>query len=147
MCHCGNTGMERTSNKSEHIKLTLEKKILPAAPAGIRTLATFRSRVRRSNQQAIPVVNVPSLQTYVPSFPFPPVPPQHPNPRPWLPRSQEPFFLSAAFFSGCRQQRLSGPWNGETVLVTYLKLVSLSYECITIGFSIILKLFGRAGLY
>ena len=28
-CHCGNTGMERTLNKSQHTKLTLEKKILP----------------------------------------------------------------------------------------------------------------------
>ena len=30
-CHCGNTRVERTPNKSQHIKLT------PAAPAGIRT--------------------------------------------------------------------------------------------------------------
>ena len=25
-CHCGNTGVERTPNKSHHTKLTLEKK-------------------------------------------------------------------------------------------------------------------------
>ena len=36
-CHCGNTGVERTPNKTQHTKLTLEKKIPPAAPAGIRT--------------------------------------------------------------------------------------------------------------
>ena len=29
MCHCGNTGLERTPNKSQHTKLTLEAKILP----------------------------------------------------------------------------------------------------------------------
>ena len=28
MCHCGNTGMERTPNKSQHTELTLEKIIL-----------------------------------------------------------------------------------------------------------------------
>ena len=52
-CHCGNTGMERTPNKSQHTKLTLEEKILPPLWPGFE-LATFRSRVRRSNQQAIP---------------------------------------------------------------------------------------------
>ena len=36
-CHCGNTGVERTPNKSQHRNLTLEKKIPPAASAGIRT--------------------------------------------------------------------------------------------------------------
>ena len=52
-CHCGNTGVERTPNKSQHTKLTLEKKIVPPLLPGFE-LATFRSRVRRSNQQAIP---------------------------------------------------------------------------------------------
>ena len=52
-CHCGNKGMELTSNKSQHTKFTLEKKILPPLLPGFE-LATFRSRVRRSNQQAIP---------------------------------------------------------------------------------------------
>ena len=53
MCHCGNTGVERTLSKSQHTKLTLEKKFrLPLLP-GIE-LATFRSRVRRSCQRAIP---------------------------------------------------------------------------------------------
>ena len=47
------TGVERTPNKSQHTKLTLEKKILPPLLPGLE-LATFRSRVRRSNQQAIP---------------------------------------------------------------------------------------------
>ena len=28
MCHCGNMGMEQTLNKSQHRKLTLEKKRL-----------------------------------------------------------------------------------------------------------------------
>ena len=53
-CQCGNTGAERTPNNSQHTKLTLEKKILPPLLSGFE-LATFRSRVRRSNQQAIPV--------------------------------------------------------------------------------------------
>ena len=45
--------MERTPNKSQYTKLTLEKKILPPLLPGLE-LATFRSRVGRSNQQAIP---------------------------------------------------------------------------------------------
>ena len=53
MCHCSNTGVERTPNKSQHTKLTLEKKILSPLLPGFE-LATFRSRVRCSNQQAIP---------------------------------------------------------------------------------------------
>ena len=40
-------------NKSEHRKLTLEKKILPPLQQGFEP-ATFRSRVRRSNHWAIP---------------------------------------------------------------------------------------------
>ena len=52
-CHCGNTGVERTPIKSQHTKLTLEKKILPPFLPGFELLA-FRSRVRRSNQQVIP---------------------------------------------------------------------------------------------
>ena len=40
-------------NKSQHTKLTLEKKILPQLLPGFE-LATFRSRVQRSNQQAHP---------------------------------------------------------------------------------------------
>ena len=51
--HCGNTWVERTPNKSRHTKLTPEKKIFPPLLPGFE-LATFRSRVRRSNQQAIP---------------------------------------------------------------------------------------------
>ena len=50
-CYCGNTGVEWTPNKSQHTKLTLEKKILPPLLPGFE-LATFRSRVRRSYQQA-----------------------------------------------------------------------------------------------
>ena len=48
--HCGNTGMEWTPNKSQHTKLTLEKKILLPLLPGFE-LTTFR--VRRSYQQAI----------------------------------------------------------------------------------------------
>ena len=56
MCDCGNTGVERTPNKSQHTKLTLEKKkILPLLLPGFE-LATSRSRVRRSYQQAIPAL-------------------------------------------------------------------------------------------
>ena len=40
-------------NKSQHRKLTLEKKILPPLLQGFEP-ATFRSRVRRSNHWAIP---------------------------------------------------------------------------------------------
>ena len=40
-------------NKSQHTKLTLEKKILPPLLPGFE-LATFRSRVRHSSKQATP---------------------------------------------------------------------------------------------
>ena len=53
MCHCGNMGIEWAPNKSQYTKLTLEKKILPPLLPGLE-LETFRSRVRRSYQQAIP---------------------------------------------------------------------------------------------
>ena len=46
--------MKRTPNKSQHTKLALAKKILPPLLPGFE-LATFRSRVRRSYQQVIPV--------------------------------------------------------------------------------------------
>ena len=45
-------GMERTPNKSQHTKSTLEKKILPTLLPGFE-LATSRSRVRCSYQQAV----------------------------------------------------------------------------------------------
>ena len=45
--------MERTPNESQHTKLTLEKKVLPPLLPGFE-LPTFRPRVRRSYQQAIP---------------------------------------------------------------------------------------------
>ena len=51
--HCGNTGVERTPNKCQHTKLTLEKKILPPLLLGFE-LTVFRSRVLSSYQQAIP---------------------------------------------------------------------------------------------
>ena len=53
--HCGNTCVERTPNKSRHTKLTLEKKIFPPLLPGFE-LATFRSRVRCCNQQAVPTL-------------------------------------------------------------------------------------------
>ena len=43
----------RYQNKSQHRKLTLEKKILPPLQQGFEP-ATFRSRVLRSNHSAIP---------------------------------------------------------------------------------------------
>ena len=52
-CHCSNTVVERTPNESQYTKLTLEKKILPPLLPRFER-ATFRSRVRRTNQQAIP---------------------------------------------------------------------------------------------
>ena len=54
-CHCGNTGVERAPNKSQHTKLTLEKKILPPPLPGFE-LTTFRSRVRLSYQPATPAL-------------------------------------------------------------------------------------------
>ena len=48
------TGMKQTTNKSQHTKLTLEKKILWPLPPGFE-LATFRSQVQSSNQQATDV--------------------------------------------------------------------------------------------
>ena len=50
--HCGNTGMERTLNKSQYTKLTLEKKILLPHLPGFE-LTTFRSWVQCSYQQAV----------------------------------------------------------------------------------------------
>ena len=46
-CHCSYMGVERTPNKSQHRKLTLEKKILPLLLLGFK-LATFQSRDWRS---------------------------------------------------------------------------------------------------
>ena len=43
MCHCGDTGVERTPNKSHYTELSLEKKILPPFLPGFE-LASFRSR-------------------------------------------------------------------------------------------------------
>ena len=47
---CGNTGMERTPNKSQHTTLTLEKKILPPLLPRFER-ATFGLRVRRSTNK------------------------------------------------------------------------------------------------
>ena len=51
--------MEQTPNKSKHIKLTLKKNILPPLLPGFE-LAIFRSRVRRSYQQAIQAQDRPT---------------------------------------------------------------------------------------
>ena len=62
MRHCGNTWVEQTHNKSQHTKLTLEKKILSLLLPGFK-LATFRSRVWCSNQQAIPAIFMPGVSS------------------------------------------------------------------------------------
>ena len=51
-------------NKSQHRKLTLEKKILPPLLPGLEP-ATFRSRVRRSNHWAIPAFRLESSQARI----------------------------------------------------------------------------------
>ena len=51
-CHCSKMGAEQTLNKSQHMKLTLEKKFLAPPLPGFE-LATFWSWVWRSYQQAI----------------------------------------------------------------------------------------------
>ena len=53
MCYCSNPGVDGYRNKSQHKKLTLEKKIIPLLQQGFEPV-TFRSRVRRSNHWAIP---------------------------------------------------------------------------------------------
>ena len=55
--HCGNTGVERTPNKSQHTKLSLEKKILPPLLPGLG-FATFWSWVWRPYQQALPALSL-----------------------------------------------------------------------------------------
>ena len=49
-CHCGNTGVEWTPNKSQHTKLTLKKNIIPPLLPGFE-LTTFRVRIRRSTSK------------------------------------------------------------------------------------------------
>ena len=51
-CYCGNAGVERILNKSQHRKFTLEKKILTPLLRGLEP-ETFRSRVRHSDHWAI----------------------------------------------------------------------------------------------
>jgi len=51
-------------NKSQHRKLTLEKKILPPLQQGFEP-ATFRSRVRRSNHWAIPAVVIYIIVVFI----------------------------------------------------------------------------------
>ena len=54
-------------NKSQHTKLTLEKKILPPLQQGFEP-ATFRSRLRRSNHWAIPAQHLSSQPFYLTSI-------------------------------------------------------------------------------
>ena len=54
-------GLGDVYKRQEHTKLTLEKKILQPILPGFE-LATFRLRVRRSNQQAIPAPRSQSSQ-------------------------------------------------------------------------------------
>ena len=57
-CHCSNMEVEETPNKSQHTKLTQEKKIFPPLLPGFEP-ATFRSRVQRSrllNTWTLPLV-------------------------------------------------------------------------------------------
>ena len=62
-----NTGVERTPNKSQHTKLTLENIILLPLLPGFE-LAIFRSRVRCSNQQAVIIqTQLRSKRTYTPT--------------------------------------------------------------------------------
>ena len=51
-CHCGNTGVKRTSNMSKQRELTVEKKIHPSLLPGIEP-ATFPPRVWRSTNWTI----------------------------------------------------------------------------------------------
>ena len=57
-CNCGNMGVERTLNKSQHRKLTLEKKIPPRTLLLGFKLTTFWLPVWRSTQQAIPALGL-----------------------------------------------------------------------------------------
>ena len=56
-CYCGNTGVERIRIKSQHRKLTLEKKIRPPLLRELEP-STFQSRVRLSNHCAFPAPRV-----------------------------------------------------------------------------------------
>ena len=50
MCHCGNTRVEQTPNKSPHTKLTQKRKILPSLLPGFE-LTTFQSQVWSSTNK------------------------------------------------------------------------------------------------
>ena len=61
MCHCDNMGVEQTLNKSQHTKLTLEKKFLPSVLLGFE-LTTFKSRVWCSTNELFWLVLVKGTQ-------------------------------------------------------------------------------------
>ena len=83
-CHCGNTGVERIPNKSQHTKLTSEKKILPPLLPGFE-LAIFRSRVRRATNKLsrLPSATIATTNDYkkiiTPYYPPPPPAPHEKN--------------------------------------------------------------------
>ena len=56
-CHCGNTGVEQTPNKSQHTKLTLEKKIFPLLLPGFKLkLFDHKSGTLTSKLSQLPTV-------------------------------------------------------------------------------------------
>ena len=53
-CYCGHKGVEPIRNKSKHIRLNIEKNILPPLLPVLEP-ETFRSRVRRSTTASSPL--------------------------------------------------------------------------------------------
>ena len=64
-CHCSNTGVERIPNKSQHTKLTLQKKILPPFLPGLK-LATFQPQVWHSTNKLSRHHSRSTLKTLLP---------------------------------------------------------------------------------
>ena len=93
-CHCGSTGVERTPNKSQHRKLTLEKKILLPLLPGLE-LATFRSRVRRSPNKLLAKVTFSQSATHSRTPSYPSAHLTRLSCRPFLLRSSLPLSLSS----------------------------------------------------
>ena len=84
-CHCSNRGVEQTQNKSQHTKLTLEKKFLPQLLLGFE-LADFRSRVRCFTNKLSRL------------------------PTPWKTQSPKPTFLSLTVTGMCVAPDTPSPW-------------------------------------
>ena len=68
-CHCENTGVERTPNKTQRRQTTLEKKILPPLLPGLK-LATFRAWVWRFTNKLsqLPIGNMASYELFITCF-------------------------------------------------------------------------------